>query len=274
MKKLLLASTALVMSAGVAAADVSLSGDARMGVQRDTANNFNLTSRARVSFTLSGETDTGLAFGAGFRADNADDAANGTAGSVFIEGEFGRLSMGDVDGAADALGYGLPDLGVLGNDLSDFATVTPDGVLPAALYTYSLDGFNVALGITQTTNSNQLGASIGASYEFDGFGAALAYEYQENGNNHIIASGTASFEGVTATGFFGRSGGNDQFGVGVETSFDEIGVQAGAMRTLGGADEYGLGVTYDLGGGATMGASVNRVSGQGTTADAGISFSF
>ncbi|MGL4413330.1 porin, partial [Roseinatronobacter monicus] len=90
MKKLLLATTALTLSAGVAAADVSLTGDARMGFIYD-GDDVNLTSRARVTFTLSGETDTGMAFGGSFRADNAAGAAAGTGGSVFISGAFGRL---------------------------------------------------------------------------------------------------------------------------------------------------------------------------------------
>ncbi|WP_439563477.1 porin, partial [Roseinatronobacter sp.] len=68
MKKLLLASTALVMSAGVASAQVALSGDARMGITYDNSRDAKLqfSSRARVTFTLSGETDTGMAFGASF----------------------------------------------------------------------------------------------------------------------------------------------------------------------------------------------------------------
>jgi outer membrane protein OmpU len=283
MKKLLLASTALVMSAGVAAADVSLSGDGWMGVQRDTGNNFNLMSRARVTFTLSGETDTGLGFGGSFRADNAGPggAVNGGAGSVFIEGEFGKLSMGDVDSAAAATMFNVPHIGVLENnhpndpDNSSRIDTVGNTFLPAALYEYNLDGFGVALSVGQTGfNANNQQASIAASYSFDGFGIAVGYEYQENSDDHILVSGQATFEGITATGFFGRLGDNDQFGLAVEAGFDEIGVQARAKRDFAGNDHLGLGVTYDLGGGATLGASANRVTNFGTTADAGISFSF
>ncbi|MEY4696252.1 MAG: hypothetical protein RIT14_680, partial [Pseudomonadota bacterium] len=123
MKKILLATTILVGTAGFAAAEVALSGDARMGVisgfgDVDTA----FTSRARVAFTLSGETDGGLAFGGSFRADNAGAAASGTAGSVYVSGAFGKLSMGDVDGAALAAvghvdGVGLTGLGDLNESL-------------------------------------------------------------------------------------------------------------------------------------------------------------
>ena len=279
MKKLLLASTALVMSAGVAAADVSLSGDGWMGVERDNSNDFNLISRARVTFTLSGETDTGLGFGGSFRADNAAatvntaGAVNGAGGSVFIEGEFGRLSMGDVDSALQDQMFNTPHIGVLENNQDSRITALGSGPNPSALYSYSLDGFGVALSVGQTNTNNQQ-ASIGASYSFDGFGIAVGYEYQDNDDDHLLVSGQATFEGITATGFYGRLSGNDQFGLAVATSFDEIGVQARAKRDFAGNDHLGLGVTYDLGGGATMGASANRVTGLGTTADAGISFSF
>jgi outer membrane protein OmpU len=84
--------------------------------RRDGDDDIGFTSRARVTFTFSGETDGGLSFGASFRADNSSNAANGTAGSVFLSGAFGKISMGDVDGAAVAAvghvdGVGLTGLG-------------------------------------------------------------------------------------------------------------------------------------------------------------------
>lgn len=110
MKKVLFATTMLVAGASIAAAEVTLSGDARMGIVKSGKDNAltlstdegaaTFTSRARVTFTMSAESDSGLSYGASFRADNAANAASGLAGSVFISGAFGKLSMGDVDGAA------------------------------------------------------------------------------------------------------------------------------------------------------------------------------
>ena len=118
--KTLLTSTALLLaSVSFASAEITLSGSARMGVIDDFGDdNTGFTSRARVEFSLSGETDGGLSFGASFRADNASGANSGTAGSVFVSGAFGKLSMGDVDGAANAAvghvdGVGLTGLGDL-----------------------------------------------------------------------------------------------------------------------------------------------------------------
>uniref|UniRef100_UPI00286BBEF7 porin n=1 Tax=Tabrizicola sp. TaxID=2005166 RepID=UPI00286BBEF7 len=61
MKRILLATTLLAASSGFAAAEITLSGDARMGIIDDFGTGDTaFTSRARVKFTMSGETDGGL----------------------------------------------------------------------------------------------------------------------------------------------------------------------------------------------------------------------
>ena len=64
------------------------------GEDETTAKN-----RVRVAFSLSGETDSGLAFGASIRADNAGTGNSGTGGSQHLSGSFGKISMGDLNGA-------------------------------------------------------------------------------------------------------------------------------------------------------------------------------
>jgi hypothetical protein len=181
MKKLLLASTALVMTAGVASAQVALSGDGRMGIVYDGAadsdSRLSFTSRARVVFTLSGETDGGLAFGGSFRADNASGAASGTAGSVFVAGEFGRLTMGDVDSAfgatfGDISGVGLTGLG----DLHELS--------------HSADGGMFSLG------DDVLNAQLINGTAFGGFGADQ--QFMGNGTSSL-ASGLFTYTPASAT---------------------------------------------------------------------------
>lgn len=88
MKNYLLISTLLVAAAGTAHADVTLSGDARMGISSVEGGDASFSSRARVRFNLSGETDSGLKFGAQFRAADAagaqTDDEGKTKGTVFI----------------------------------------------------------------------------------------------------------------------------------------------------------------------------------------------
>ncbi|MCA3438043.1 MAG: porin [Rhodobacter sp.] len=180
MKNLLLASTALVAFAGAAAAEVAISGSGRLGIvynnsilndnlirspdgglTRSADSGFLFSSRVRVVFTLTQETDAGVSFGASIRADNASAGNEGKAGSVFMSGAFGKISMGDVDGAAESAvgnvsGVGYTNLNDLneafylqqGNsDLNSNEKIS-EFALPAALYEYSTGGFTgyVALG--------------------------------------------------------------------------------------------------------------------------------
>lgn len=359
MKKILLASTALVLSAGIAAAEVKVTGDARMGLISDNglgvaANSARVqfTSRARVTFTLSGQTDTGLAFGASFRADNAGAAAGNTAmtaGTVFVSGAFGRLAMGDVAGAAraavgDLYGVGLTGLadlnemayldrrptinGIAGGALSSFERRT------AALYEYKIEGLTLYVGIAQPSRAagatapvaasaarTATGApaalaagqsytesqySLGVKYTFDAFTGALGYEtFNAKFNNgagvttrlsanHLIGSLEYNAGDIKAKFIAGRIGGNlgtamkaapgvrtSQYGLSVEGKFDATTVTAFVKRGFVTTD-YGIGASYDLGGGARVVGGISRqgsnttagvLSGR-TRADLGLSFTF
>jgi len=309
MKKLLLASTALVMSAGVAAADVTLSGDGRMGIVYTSGvdNNFRLDSRARVMFTLSGETDTGLSFGANFRAHTAQDAASGNMGlngaTIFIAGDFGRLTMGDTQGAVQAAvgdlhGVGLTGLGFLNENTfihRNFNGGLGNTGSTNALYSYSIDGldFYAAVGQTATTpfgdNVDMYG--IGARYELDGFAFGGGYEYLSVGNfsgGHLAIAGEANFEGVSIRATAGRVDSDlrdivvsrNQLGLSASGTFDATTVSAFVRRDFFRDTHYGLGASYDLGGGAAFEGGVRRTSfnaagvSSQTVADMGLSFSF
>ena len=294
MKKLLLATTALTLSAGVAAADVALSGNARMGVVYD-GNDFGFNSRLRVQFTLSGETDTGLAFGGSIRADNASDAGGGnvdtggmTAGSVFISGDFGRLSMGDVAGAAEFIAGDLAGVGMTGLRFLNENTYLSNADRAAARYDYSIEGFTFAISADEPRDSNT--ASIAVGYTMDGFGAGIGYERVSSDVDHVIAYASATFEGVTAKATYGRQSGlplaRDQYGLSVSGSFDAVTVTAFGRRDFSSNTHYGLGASYDLGGGASIVGGVVRDGGgrligtplapapKQTIADLGLSFTF
>ena len=139
MKKTLLATTALVAFAGAAAAEIEISGSAEMGIvggdfrfaNRDTNGTDDLTdltdddidsttqfwTDVDVTFSMSGETDGGLAFGTSVDLDEAPDLDSDGETSdadfnVFISGNFGTLTMGDTDGAMD---FVLDDTSSWGN---------------------------------------------------------------------------------------------------------------------------------------------------------------
>jgi len=311
MKKLLLASTALVLSAGVASAQgVTLSGDARMGIMYDgslASNKASFTSRARVMFTMSGETDTGLAFGASFRAHQAGGANSGTNGSVFISGEFGTLTMGDTDGAAQKIIGHVGGVGLTGLDdhnetfyMGNNTDLSPGGFQasrPTARYDYSIDGFSFAVSHTNPGNTDTV-AAIAVGYEMDMFKVGLGYEALRWGGinaNQLLLGVSATFEGITAKVNYGRQSDlgaakRDQYQLSLAGTFDATTVTGYYARNYGGAKSYGIGASYDLGGGASLVGGVVRTNantGAGwapktslpmassrTIADFGMSFSF
>lgn len=281
MKKVLLATSALVMTAGFASAEVTLSGSARMGIVDDFgATGPVFSSRARVVFTMSGETDTGLAFGASFRADNADEANDdGTAGSVFISGGFGKLSMGDVDSAANAAVGHVNGVGYTGlSDLNE-STFIGGGTKESILYEYSAGAFTGYLSAGQREVAAET-LSVAAKYSTDAYTVSLGYEDNDAGTDHIIAGVDATFSAVTVKARYGQASGavdGDQWALSATYSANGLGVTAFYTddSEVGGAEAFGLGASYDLGGGASVaGGYVSNETTGNDAIDLGMNFSF
>lgn len=261
MKNILLATTALVLSAGFASAEVAVSGDARMGIKSaydsatdSTENNF--SSRARVKFTLSGETDGGLGFGGSFRAEDAGSASTGNAGSVYVSGAFGKVEMGDTVSAPESLLGDLPEVGfsdlemdisnvviagagmtAIGNDIP-YLTGDNGGDLkmssantgPNMLYTYSMDAISLAASMSDGNNGGANASqeyALAASYNFGTYSVGLGYEVIDmdaTGKATMLElGGVAHFGDTSVKGFYAE--GSDLldnvslYGLGVESKF-------------------------------------------------------
>lgn len=329
MKKVLLATTVLAMSATVAAAEVSVSGSARMGVAYNSeaanGNDVGFTSRARVQFNLSGESDNGLSFGASVRADQANNANNGvggdvngagnqSAGNVFVSGAFGKISMGDVDGAAekvtgDLYGVGLTGLGDLNEGVYLSNAGTSDRT--AARYDYTTAGFTFALSadnpqndpreadgiVTRRNDGTGSTYSVGVAYAVDAYKFGLGYETRDFvavgsttsvSQEQVIASAEGTFGDVSIKAVYGdfdNAALDKQYGLSAQYKVDALTV-AGFHRvediagaTTGKNKYTGIGASYDLGGGASVVGGivdVNRPVGiaDETRADLGLSFKF
>ncbi|WP_226779815.1 porin [Oceaniglobus trochenteri] len=296
MKKILLASTALIMSAGFAAAEVTVGGDGRMGIIDNFDDDLAFTSRIRISFAASGETDGGLSFGGSIRADNAASGngnENMTAGTVFISGAFGKLSMGDVDGAAKAAvghvsGVGLTGLG----DLNEMSYAASGGNMDktGALYEYNTGGLTFYASAAQPDTDQDTAApgddtfdayAVGVKYAWGDYTVALGYEDNEAGVDHIIVGGTASFGDATVKAIYGHADfgatDGDQYSISLDYVFGATTATAfyADDEDLGGVKAYGLGASYDLGGGAALkGGYVKNDTADVDGFDFGISMSF
>ena len=80
MKKLLIASTALVATAGMASADITISGHAAAGIHSGLdagASADGIYSHAGVDFAMSGATDNGISFSASVNIDAGTEVDSG-----------------------------------------------------------------------------------------------------------------------------------------------------------------------------------------------------
>ncbi len=295
MKKILLATSAFALMAGAASAEIALSGSARMGLvyQDDgTTSTTQFSSRVRIVFTASGETDTGLSFGASMRADqfggnNAGLGSGGTTNgdsTVYISGAFGKLTMGDVSGAVDSLvgqvsgvGYGpndsLQELDIIGTDKT------------AVYYEYSTGAFTIGAGAGQRELATDT-YNIAVKYATDAYSAALGWE-TDGTEDLISASGSATFGAATVKARVADSnvaGADTTWALSVDYAIDATTITAfytdfGNTKGLSTDTQHiGIGASYDLGGGATVAGGIVRQDNTGiadqTFADVGLKFSF
>ena len=113
MKKILLATTALVATTGFAAAEMTWSGSANLGMKYSDNGTTTLHEEIDLGMAATGETDGGIGWKVEMGLDsNVSDATAAGAvdgGSVCISGDFGTIRVGNVSTAGTSIG--LPDVG-------------------------------------------------------------------------------------------------------------------------------------------------------------------
>ena len=290
MKKVLFASTALVAFAGAASAEVTLTGNAEMGIIGGDAfaADPQFHTDIDVTFTLSGETDGGLTFGATVDLDENGAFGNTTQGgeTIFISGGFGTLTMGDTDGAFD---WALTEVAFNSGSIADDETAHAgysgnpglDGLFDGqiARYDYTIGSFGFALSaeIDDTDVADPV-LGIGFKYDLDlggsTIGLGLGYQTTEIGALDLSAIGVsanATFGAVTVginysefenhvqingarTVTPGFDGDHLAIGVGYTSGPISLSANYGTADIGGGNEAEGIGLSagYDLGGGAVL----------------------
>jgi hypothetical protein len=176
MRKVLLATTAIVAVAGVAQAEVSVSGSYEFGyvsVSDDrTSDNDDMYNDHEIKFSFSSTTDSGLSFGAASELEGDADTTNGAVmdeSSMYVSGDFGKIEMGQNDGAGPTFvtfpAYGLNNLGSY--DAGTY-TVNSAGTSLVGVYPfpqYGRDGDNNKISYF---SPNMGGFSFGYSYSDEG----------------------------------------------------------------------------------------------------------
>ena len=307
MKKILFATTALIATASVASADVTVGGTARFGVQYNSAlaTTTTLESRVTLNIDFSTETDGGLELGGRLRLRADENAATATNGAqLYLKSGGFKLTVGNTCGAIECMpGVYTGSVGLNGNAWDALVTNTrgQDVVPGDGLGNWGWDAYQ----------SSAVGAN-GAEVEYTAgdFKAHLSYGNLNAAPFHRVAL-TLAYTFGDWTAALGLQDGDRLLGVGDKTVFtingklgdfgvgfavaDNNGTVKYALNgsyTMGAttvsgyiADEdtagidssYGLNVAYDLGGASLVGgiSSVGNALGTSDTrASAGIKFSF
>lgn len=308
MKKLLLASTALVGFAGAAAAEITIEGYAEMGVAGGGGEYFDAIdgvtvdgpetqfhNSTKLNFKMTGETDSGLSFGATYRFDMDNGSSNnqdpdGDNETVWIEGAFGKITLGDTDGALDwsmtetDFGTTLTDdhtthIGWYSNNGLD--SFYDDQVMR---YEYSMGDFAAAFSLELPDGADGADPVIGIGGKYStsmgGVDLGFGLGYQTVSGSIIDAeayglSVSAAFAGgFEVVGNYMKlsyeAGGSDfdaeHYGIGVAYTMDALLLTAnyGKWEYDAGLEGEGwaIAANYDLGGGAVLMAGYGNSDGQ------------
>jgi outer membrane protein OmpU len=313
MKKVLFATTALVATAGMAAADVSFGGFGRFGLFYDegAANETRIEQRFRLTATGQTTSDNGLEFEGRIRFQTDEDAAGtsnvaqrSAAGFAVSTGGF-RLDVGHVSDVIDSgdvvnyygygvgltsfaeqsSGFGLPasGFGVSGDDAR---------IAPTVKLRYSVGDFTVSASITDdamigTTEREEY--QIGFGYNFGNYSVGVAFGHEESDVGGVPVPATdndfwaLSFGGDI--GAFGFSILVADYDVNADTSYGfSVKYDVGAATEIrfvfadsgvAGADEtVAVGFRHGLGGGVSLQGGIGQNTAGNTVADLGVIFNF
>ncbi|MGN0932206.1 porin, partial [Falsigemmobacter intermedius] len=296
MKKFLIASTALTLSAGVAAADVTFSGDARFGVNYNSApdvadtnwtarngdNNAKTQLEKRYTLNIDASTtaDNGVTFGVrqrirgeeGGTAGPRTSALNGT--RLFARYQGFEVAVGNVLGAIETM-PGMYSRGVSLTGLSWGGVVTK--VDRGALNVMDWDSYSSggagAEGIEVLYSAGDFKGHI--SYSSDSFNNG-AYNDDNGTAERLAAYGSYNYNGWTMALGMNKSDSirddlEDAIIASVDGKIQDFGIGFAAARLGKGADKmnkFVLNGSYTMGA-TTIGAYVSHQSELPTAARVG-----
>ena len=308
MKKVLFASTALIATAGMAAAEVSFGGFGRFGLLyvEDAAGvgarETRIEQRFRLTITGSTETDAGVKFEGRIRF-QTDDQADGTsniarrsaAGFAVTAGGF-RLDVGSVSDVLDSgdvvdyFGYGIGLTATIeqstgfGLPASGFGVANDDSlIVPTVKLRYTAGDLTVAASYTDDLDgAGREEWQIGAGYNFGNYSAGLVYGEETPAGGVSVDFWAASFSGSLGAfdftllvadrddGLDTRVGLSAKYDIGAATEIRFVIADNGQVMD---SEVYGLGFRHSLGGGVSLRGGIGEVGGA-TVADLGVNFDF
>lgn len=258
--------------AGAAAAEVTLDGSAVAGLRDTGPGGAFLHYEIDLDIIASGSTDNGLTFGASL---DLDENNGSTDPEIFISGDFGTLTIGEVSPMLDRIG--LRDIGFVGIGIDDdLEGLRFDGSEANITYVYSSAGFTA--GISAFLDSSASSCCEGdygifLGYSVDGISAGVAYDYNESISTSQWGLNLGYSTDMYAVNLMYTDGDRGQ-GWGFDASYtmDALTVLA-VYADDGGAADYGIGASYDLGGGLGLAGGIGERN-NNTVWDLGLTMSF
>ncbi len=247
MKKILLATTAAICAGGVASAEVSLSGEGKLGLsyKKDATQEWEVISSANVKFSLSGTTDNEMIgeFGASFTLDASESITSGNkVDNPFVvyvgsaAGPFGKIEGGSDLGAGDKKSGGLSDPGLDGIGLDNLAEIYYGGSGKKLRYDKEINGAGIAISVDLED-----AWAIGAEYDIsDTLTVGAGYD------RHEVTSAAHSGFNDLNTLSFGMIGELGQISGGFLYSSRSTTVPAG-QAAVADKSAYGIEFGYSLG---------------------------
>jgi len=295
MKKILIATTALVATTAVAsAAEMKISGFARTGAKyvEGAANEFGLNNRVQLTFDGITETDGGVKLEARIRM-RATSGMASTAAGTFNQPRIGMsyagftTRFGNADGAVDNMAgfYGVYGVGYTAFletlDASynsfEYRGYSSNGGDTDAIYAeYAMDAFAIRASYNDPGAGNGANTyDISADYSAGAFTLGAGWSHSSKEDGYALAATYTG--GAFAVGATYTQAQNDNTDWGLSASYAvSSALNIGGIYADGdsAADaSYGIGADYGLGGGATIKGGVGSDEGT-TTADFGVTFSF
>ena len=281
MKKILLATTILSMSAGFAAAEVKISGSASMGIANDGdaagVDGYEVYNSVEIAFGATVVSDSGVEFGMSTSVSGGHSYSFGDGADAFADedGAVGAPTL-TAKGAFGTLTFANDGVDMLYND--DFA-----GDVGFA-YTAGDLSFNVVSDLDASNGDAEWSANV--AYTMSGVALSMTADSMDSYN--VSASYTSG--GITGTVETDSDAGVDAVntltvayaanGMSVEVSGDTedytsiaVGYSANGLSvdvSTDSDDVWEATTSYDLGGGATLVAGMNDTE----EAYAGIDLSF
>lgn len=302
MKKVLLATTALVATAGFAAADITITGSANMGLKyledRDVSNaaanpviadgnqknDTIIHNEIDFNIVASGTSDSGVEFGASVDLDSSEADQGNTTNQkgggaedpeVYVKYNGLTVTVGAVSNAGVVLN--VKEVGFDELNTNMYVDAVDDSSVDTDVHvSYSISGISMAASIGSDTED--YGVSVSGAFSGVSFGLGVARDDSADTDYTSLGLGyTMGAIDVQALYVQVKAGNVETDNYGLSASYT-----SGAMTVTAAYSDsdaantdaaYGVGVSYDLGGGLAVAGGVGSVNDK-TVADLGLTMSF